>query len=48
MPITVDSHLGEYMQWAHSVADHDGINEFHNYKKKCLNFHEGISSYAHF
>ncbi len=49
VPITVDSHLGEYMQWAHSVADHDGINEFyHNYKKKCLNFHEGISSYAHF
>ena len=49
LPITVDSHLGEYIQWAHSVADHDGINEFYsNYKKKCLNFHEGVSSYSHF
>ena len=49
LPITVDSHLGEYIQWAHSIADHDGINEFYNnYKKKCLNFHEGTSSYTKF
>ena len=49
LPITVDSHLGEYIQWAHSVADHHGINEFYNsYKKKCLNFHEGISVYSKF
>ncbi len=30
-PITVDSHLGEYIQWAHRVADHKGILDFYNY-----------------
>ena len=25
LPITTDSHLGEYLQWAYSVADHDAI-----------------------
>ena len=28
LPITTDSHLGEYIQWAYSVADHDAIIEF--------------------
>jgi len=37
LPITTDSHLGEYVQWAHSVADHKGILDFYNfYKKWCL------------
>lgn len=48
LPITVDSHLGEYLQWAHSVADHEGINEFYtNYRNKCLNFHENKSSFSY-
>ncbi|MDD3671651.1 MAG: alpha-glucosidase [Sphaerochaetaceae bacterium] len=29
LPITVDSHLGEYVQWAHEVADHKGIKDFY-------------------
>ena len=28
MPITVDSHFGEYISWAHDVADHRGIMDF--------------------
>jgi alpha-galactosidase len=39
LPITTDSHLGEYLQWAYSVVDHEGILDFYNkYKKKCLTF----------
>ena len=39
LPITTDSHLGEYVQWAYSVADHEAILHFYdNYKKKCLTF----------
>ena len=30
LPITVDSHLGEYIQWAHDVADHRGIHDFYD------------------
>ena len=49
LPITTDSHLGEYLQWAHSVADHDAINEFYcNYKEHCLSFHKDESSYSKF
>ncbi len=49
LPITTDSHLGEYLQWAHSVADHDGINEFYsNYKKHCLSFHDDENSFSKF
>ena len=49
LPITVDSHLGEYLSWGHSVADHDGINEFYtNYKKKCMSFSEAESQYSKF
>jgi alpha-galactosidase len=37
LPITTDSHLGEYIQWAHSVVDHKGILDFYNfYKTWCL------------
>jgi alpha-galactosidase len=37
LPITTDSHLGEYVQWAHSSVDHKGILDFYNfYKKWCL------------
>ena len=28
LPITVDSHFGEYIGWAHDVADHKGIMDF--------------------
>lgn len=30
LPITVDSHLGEYIPWAHDVADHRGIRDFYD------------------
>jgi alpha-galactosidase len=37
LPITTDSHLGEYVQWAHAAVDHKGILDFYNfYKKWCL------------
>ncbi len=29
LPVTVDSHLGEYIQWACEVADHKGIKDFY-------------------
>lgn len=29
LPITSDSHIGEYIQWAHEVADHKGILDFY-------------------
>ena len=49
LPITTDSHLGEYLQWAYSVADHEAIMEFYNnYKKHCLSFYEDKSSYTKF
>ena len=41
LPITTDSHLGEYLQWAFSIADHKAITEFYkNYKKHCLSFYD--------
>ena len=49
LPITTDSHLGEYLQWAYSVADHEGIMDFYdNYKKRCLSFYENENSYSKF
>jgi len=49
LPITTDSHLGEYLQWAYSVADHDGILEFYNnYKKKSQNFYDSEDKYDSF
>lgn len=29
LPITYDSHFGEYIQWAHDVSDHRGILDFY-------------------
>jgi len=49
LPITTDSHLGEYLQWAYSVADHEGIMDFYdNYKKRCLSFYDDENSYSKF
>ncbi len=37
LPITTDSHFGEYIHWAYDVADHRGILEFYDrYKKSML------------
>jgi alpha-galactosidase len=37
LPITTDSHFGEYIHWAYDVADHSGILEFYDrYKKSML------------
>lgn len=37
LPITTDSHMGEYIQWAHDVVDHAGILAFYDwYKEYCL------------
>lgn len=33
LPITVDSHFGEYIQWAHEVVDHKSILDFYNWYK---------------
>ena len=41
LPITTASHLGEYIQWAYSVADHEAILDFYTkYRKHCLTFYE--------
>ncbi|GAK51363.1 putative alpha-galactosidase [Candidatus Moduliflexus flocculans] len=34
LPITTDSHFGEYIQWAQSVVDHKGILDFYNWYKE--------------
>jgi alpha-galactosidase len=36
MPITSDSHFGEYIQWAYDVTDHKGILDFYNFYKLFL------------
>ena len=36
LPITTDSHIGEYMQWAHDVADHKAILDFYVYYKQWI------------
>jgi alpha-galactosidase len=36
MPITSDSHFGEYIQWAYDVTDHKGILDFYNFYKGYL------------
>jgi alpha-galactosidase len=37
LPIATDSHFGEYIPWAYSVADHKGILNFYSmYKAGCL------------
>jgi alpha-galactosidase len=43
LPITLDSHFGEYLQWAHEVVDHDGIAGFFNYYRRyCRKKQPGI------
>ncbi|MAI80220.1 MAG: alpha-glucosidase [Deltaproteobacteria bacterium] len=34
LPITTDSHIGEYLQWGHEVADHRAVLEFYVYYKR--------------
>jgi len=36
MPITSDSHFGEYIQWAYDVTDHKGILDFYRFYKEFL------------
>jgi alpha-galactosidase len=36
LPITSDSHFGEYIQWAYDVADHKGILDFYRFYKGWL------------
>lgn len=36
LPITTDSHFGEYIQWAHDAADHQGILGFFTFYKLLL------------
>jgi alpha-galactosidase len=36
LPITVDSHFGEYLSWAWEVADHRGIIDFFDFYKITL------------
>jgi alpha-galactosidase len=36
MPITSDSHFGEYIPWAYDVTDHRGILDFYNFYKNYL------------
>ena len=36
MPITSDSHFGEYIQWAYDVTDHKGILDFYTFYKQFL------------
>ncbi len=36
LPITTDSHFGEYIQWAYDVTDHKGILDFYRFYKEYL------------
>lgn len=36
LPITTDSHFGEYVQWAYEVVDHKGILDFYTFYKSWL------------
>jgi alpha-galactosidase len=36
MPITSDSHFGEYIPWAYDVTDHKGILDFYTFYKQYL------------
>lgn len=36
LPITVDSHFGEYIPWAHDVVDHRGIHDFYDFYRMKL------------
>jgi alpha-galactosidase len=34
LPITTDSHIGEYLQWGNAVSDHKAVLDFYTYYKK--------------
>ncbi|MDE2675686.1 MAG: hypothetical protein OXH65_11315 [Paracoccaceae bacterium] len=36
LPITTDSHFGEYISWAYDVSDHRGILDFYSYYRNYL------------
>lgn len=36
LPVTTDSHFGEYIQWAHDAADLRGITDFYTYYRSFL------------
>ena len=36
LPITTDSHFGEYIQWAYDAVDHKGILDFYSWYKSWL------------
>lgn len=36
LPITVDSHFGEYLSWAWDIVDHRGILDFYDYYRAAL------------
>ncbi len=36
LPITTDSHIGEYPAWAHDIVDHQGILDFYSYYRICM------------
>lgn len=36
LPITSDSHFGEYIQWAYDITDHKGILDFYKFYKGYL------------
>ncbi len=36
LPITLDSHLGEYISWAQDIADHRGILDFYEFYRHAL------------
>ncbi|MFV0432256.1 MAG: alpha-glucosidase [Alphaproteobacteria bacterium] len=36
LPITVDSHFGEYIGWAYDKVDHKGILDFYDFYRICL------------
>ncbi|MCK5735047.1 MAG: alpha-glucosidase [Spirochaetaceae bacterium] len=36
LPITLDSHLGEYISWARDAADHQGILDFYEFYRYAL------------
>ena len=49
LPITTDSHLGEYLPWAHSVADHYAILEFYkNYSKNCMTVYKSEEMHGYY
>lgn len=37
LPITTDSHFGEYPAWAYEAVDHQGILDFYHYYRICMN-----------